>query len=103
MMWCDACKTVVEPDSHNEYWIPDINAGGYEQIQVLTCPQCGQEVYQEAGECVMCGAMIEPGKALCDLCAEDIGAIMDLLEEYKKADRMCVLDGVAEYLNMEDR
>lgn len=103
MMWCNTCNTAVEPDNHNEYEIPDINAGGYETIQVLTCPGCGQEVYQEPGECVMCGELIAPGKALCDLCTEDIGAVVDLLEEYKDLDRTHVLDGVAEYLNMEDR
>ena len=103
MMWCNTCKKPVEPSSHNEHEIPDANVGGYETIQVLTCPDCGQEVYQDAGECVMCGEFIAPGKALCDLCVEDVSAVVDLLAEYKEVDRNAAKDGMAEYLNMEER
>lgn len=103
MMWCNTCKKPVEPSSHNEYEIPNIDLGGYERVQVLTCPDCGQEVYQEPELCVMCKEFIAPGKALCDLCNEDISASVDLLAEYKKVDRNAVKDGLAEYLNMEDR
>lgn len=103
MMWCDNCKKAVEPSSHNEYEIPDANVGGYETIQVLTCPVCGQEVYQEAEECVMCGELIAPGEALCGLCAEEIGAMVTTLAEGLKIDRADALNGITEYLNMEDR
>lgn len=103
MMWCNSCKKPVEPSSHNEYEIPNIDAGGYETIQVLTCPDCGQEVYQEAGQCIMCCEFIAPDKALCALCDEEIGAMVTMLAEGMKINRADALDGIAEYLNMEDR
>ena len=103
MMWCNNCKKPVEPSSHNEYEIPNIDVGGYETIQVLTCPDCRHEVYQEPGECVMCGELIAPGETLCALCSDDIESSIDLLTEYRKLDTKAVKDGLAEYLNMEDR
>lgn len=102
MMWCDNCKKAVEPSSHNEYEIPNVDVGGYETIQVLTCPDCGQEVYREADECAMCGELIAPGETLCGLCSDDIESCIDLLAEYRKLDSKAVKDGLAEYLNMED-
>jgi len=102
-MWCNNCKKPVEPSSHNEYEIPNIDVGGYERVQVLTCPDCGHEVYQEPGECVMCGELIAPGETLCALCGDDIESSIDLLTEYRKLDTKAVKDGLAEYLNMEDR
>lgn len=102
MMWCDNCKKAVEPSSHNEYEIPDVDVGGYETIQVLTCPDCGQEVYQEPGECAMCGELIAPGETLCDLCVGDIQSVVTLLAEHRNTEEKAVLDGIAEYLNMEE-
>lgn len=104
MMWCPTCRQIVtDPEEHFEYDIPDAEAGGYEKIQILTCPTCGREVYQEPGQCVMCGEHIEPGKSLCEYCSEDITAMVDLLAEQKNLDGSAVKDGLAEYLNMEDR
>ena len=103
MMWCDNCKKAVEPSSHNEYEIPNVNVGGYETIQVLTCPDCGQEVYQDAEQCVMCCEFIAPGVSLCDLCVEEISAMVTTLAEGLKIGRKAVENGMAEYLNMEDR
>ena len=103
MMWCNNCREAVEPGTYNEYDIPDINDGGYRKAQIDVCPFCGGEVYQEPGKCVMCGELIAPGRDLCDLCAEDIRAAADLLAEHRNLDRSAVLDGMAEYLNMEDR
>lgn len=103
MMWCNSCKKPIEPSWHNEYEIPNIDVGGYEAIQVLTCPDCGQEVYQDAGQCVMCCEFIAPDKALCDCCAEEIGAMVTTLADGLKIDTADVKNGLTEYLNMEDR
>lgn len=103
MMWCNNCKKPTEPSSRNEYEIPNIDVGGYETKHVPTCPDCGQEVYQDAGECVMCGELITPGETLCALCAEEIGAMVTTLAEGLKIDRADALNGITEYLNMEDR
>lgn len=103
MMWCNNCKEAVEPGTYNEYDIPDINAGGYRKTRIDVCPFCGQEVYQEPGTCVMCRELIAPGKSLCDPCADCIGEMIDGLAEVINVSRDAVLDGLAEYLNMEDR
>ncbi len=103
MMWCKRCKKAVpEPEERHEYDIPDANVGGYEKITTYHCPDCGNEVYLEAEKCVMCGEYKAPGNKLC------IGCHLEILDNFNNfALRLDlplenVLDGVAEYLNMEE-
>lgn len=98
-LWCDNCKEPVEPALHYEYDIPDANVAGYEKHQILACPCCGREVYQDPGVCAMCGELIAPDETLCGLCSDDILSAVDLLAEYKNVDPENVWDGIAEYMN----
>lgn len=98
MLWCDNCKAPVEPESHYEYEIPDPQVQGYERVQILTCPCCRQEVYQDPGTCVMCGESIAPDETLCDLCSDDILSAIGLLAENRKLDTEAVKNGITEYL-----
>jgi hypothetical protein len=102
MMWCKYCKQAVSPYEKKTYEIPDADVGGHETIVTYHCPDCNHEVYQEPGECVMCGEPVAPDKALCEACIEDIGAMITLLAEYRKIEIEAVKDGLTEYLNMEE-
>lgn len=104
MLWCKHCqKAVPEPEERHEYDIPNADAPGYEKITTYHCPECGEEVYLEAGQCVMCGGHAAPEKDLCDSCYM---LIHETLHEFAMSLNLsfdCVLDGVAEYLYMEDK
>lgn len=99
MLWCDICKEAVEPVEHYEYDIPDANVGGYEKWQVLTCPCCHNEVYQDPGACVMCGELIAPGETLCGLCSDEIVSAVNFIAEYKNIDARAVWRGITEYMD----
>ena len=103
MLWCKHCnKAVFEPQEQVTYDIPDSNVGGYEKIVTYHCPDCGEEVYLEAGKCVMCREYTIPGSNLCIGCYLEIHDNLKVFALLLDLPLENVLDGVAEYLNMEE-
>lgn len=103
MLWCKHCKkAIVEPQERVTYDIPNPDAGGFEKIVTYHCPDCGEEVYLQTGYCVMCGEHAEPGKTLCWTCCMEIHETLNELSMQMDLPFVNVLDGVAEYLNMEE-
>ena len=94
-LWCDRCHEAVEPKVHRKYEIPDANVGGYEVKEIYTCPICVSEVYQDPGNCVICGEPTAHDSELCDNCQDMITSMInDTFSEY---DRQKVLDGLVIY------
>ena len=96
MMWCKTCKEAVEPEQRK---VADEH--GY-IFTILVCPECGHETYEEANTCVMCEEPIAPGKSLCNHCYIKIRENLNELAMQLDLPLDNVLDGVAEYLNMEE-
>lgn len=103
MLWCKHCnKAFFEPQEQVTYDIPDSNVGGYEKIVTYHCPDCGEEVYLEAGKCVMCGENTAPDKKLCEHCFKEIDGAVNELSNSLKLTFKDVLYGISEYLDMEE-
>ncbi len=103
MLWCKHCKkAVVDPQERVTYDIPNPDAEGFEKIVTYHCPDCGEEVYLQAGHCIMCGEHVAPEKSLCIHCYAEIHETLNELSMQMDLPFDKVLDGVAEYLNMED-
>lgn len=94
MMWCNHCNQAVTPD----FKLVKDELGYVFNISV--CSECEKEVYTAPDKCAMCGEYVEPGKGLCDPCADDISAAVDVLATCGGRTREAVKDGMAEWLNL---
>ena len=71
-----------KPLQDHEYPDPDVEDEGYETI---TCPSCGESIYEEAPECPYCGEYVTvstsawTGRPFWWLTLGGVGVIMTIL------------------------
>lgn len=87
--YCNDCNEIFsEDEAASRRAVEEDCVSPWEQIMV--CPGCLGEDFEEADYCERCGAPIPPGDTYCDCCEDDLYGVFDravceLGGEYTKA------------------
>lgn len=74
MFYCTECKKMSDSTKSRSEWQGEKEHGGY--VVYDTCPHCGSDEIEKAGECEICGVWIPSDKDYCHFCEEKVNAVM---------------------------
>lgn len=101
-LWCVNCNTAVDACSEEfEEVMDDEVTGSTIKYIIYSCPICGEEVIDKPGECIRCGAEIDPDGEICGACIDDIEHCIEELQCDGKYSRKEIIDLLGAYLEGE--
>lgn len=101
-LWCDHCNAAVDTAGEKIVEEMDCEVPNSKRVYfVYYCPICGEEVIDKPGECIRCGAEIDPDGEICGACIDDIGHCIEELQCDGKYSKKEIIDLLGAYLEGE--
>lgn len=99
--YCNECEELID-ESELKWRKAELEDSRRPWEKVASCPCCGSEEIEEAGECKICGTPISPYKDYCQDCVEFLcKAWMNLVEDVMSLRSINGSRNSTDYLNCE--